>query len=229
MSQLSASAKLFGTTTLDERQAAVARKTYALLGLSLAGAVAGGYIGSQSLELVQLFRHPIGWILALVLINVVPRIALWASNQRPAVALTMLALDGFLSGLVLAPPLYIAAHFVPGVLPAALGVTLSVFVAVTGYMMVARRRFSAPVGLMTGLTVSILAAIVLNMLFPISGLGLLIAIAVGALGVFMLVYATSDVLNNPDFDNPVAGALMLFAGLFNIFVSVLSILLRSRD
>jgi FtsH-binding integral membrane protein len=229
MSQLSASAKLFGTTTLDERQAAVARKTYALLGLGVASAMVGGYLGSHSVEFLMLFRSPITWILALVVINIVPRLALWAADKRPAVALAMLSLDGFLSGLVLSPPLFYASYRSPGALPAALGVTLAMFVSVTGYMMVARQRFSAPVGLMTGITVSIFAAILLNMIFPVSGLGLLIAIAVGVLGVFMLVYATSDVLNNPDFDHPIAGALMLFAALFNIFVSVLNIFLRSRD
>ena len=37
--------------------------------------------------------------------------------------------------------------------------------------------------------------------------------------------------NNPDYDNPVQGALMLFAALFNIFVTALRLLLRftSRD
>lgn len=229
MSQLSASAKLFGTTTLDERQAAVARKTYALLGLGVSSAVLGGYLGTQSLALAQFFSSIGGWIFALVMINVVPRLALWAADKRPPLAIAMLALDGFLSGLVLTPVLFIAAHTAPGVVPAALGVTSAMFLGVTGYMMVARRRFSAPVGLMTGLSVSILAAMLLNSFLHIGAFGMLISLGVGVLGVFMLVYATSDVLNNPDFDHPVAGALMLFAALFNIFVSVLNLLLRSRD
>jgi len=40
------------------------------------------------------------------------------------------------------------------------------------------------------------------------------------------VYATSDVLNNPNADSPIPGALFLFAGLFNVFVAILNILLR---
>jgi FtsH-binding integral membrane protein len=40
------------------------------------------------------------------------------------------------------------------------------------------------------------------------------------------VYATSEVLHNPDADSPIPGALILFAGLFNVFVAILNILLR---
>ncbi|MCS6915661.1 MAG: Bax inhibitor-1 family protein [Myxococcales bacterium] len=228
MSQLTASAKLFGTTTLDERQAALARKTYALLTLGVGGAIVGGHLGSQSLALAQIFSRPVGWLVALVLINVVPRLALWAAGRSAPLALAMLVLDGLLAGLVLAPLLLVARYAAPGVLTASLGVTLAVFIAITGYVMMARRRFCAPVGLMTGLFVGIVGAMVLNALLHIGLPGVMIAAGIGALGVLMLVHATSDVLNNPDFDNPIAGALMLFGGLFNIFVAVLNVLLRLR-
>jgi FtsH-binding integral membrane protein len=71
-----------------------------------------------------------------------------------------------------------------------------------------------------------------NSFIQLSGFGLIITIGIGIYGVVGLVYATSDVLNNPDYDNPVQGALMLFASLFNIFVTALRLLLRllaSRD
>ena len=61
----------------------------------------------------------------------------------------------------------------------------------------------------------------LNMTF----LSMLIAGAIGIFGVFVLVNATSQVLNNPEYHEPVAGALMLFAGLFNVFVAILHLLL----
>jgi FtsH-binding integral membrane protein len=46
------------------------------------------------------------------------------------------------------------------------------------------------------------------------------------MGVFGLVYSTSGVLRSPDADSPIPGALALYAGLFNIFVATLNILLR---
>jgi FtsH-binding integral membrane protein len=33
------------------------------------------------------------------------------------------------------------------------------------------------------------------------------------------------VLNSPEYDEPVGGALMLFAGLFNVFVAILHLML----
>ena len=53
-----------------------------------------------------------------------------------------------------------------------------------------------------------------------------ISAAIGIFGVFSLVYGTSGVLNSPDADSPIPGALSLYASLFNIFVSALNLLLR---
>ena len=104
--------------------------------------------------------------------------------------------------------------------------TLIVFAVVTMFVMSSGRTFSAPRGLMLGIFVSIAAAVVLNMFLNIGFLGILIAAGIGIMGVFILVYATSAVLNSSDADSPIPGALALFAGLFNVFVAVLNILLR---
>jgi FtsH-binding integral membrane protein len=79
---------------------------------------------------------------------------------------------------------------------------------------------------MTGLFFSVIGAIILNSFLHIGFVGILIAIGIGALGVFTLVYATSTVLRSPYIDSPIPGALMLFASVFNIFVATLNILLR---
>jgi len=46
------------------------------------------------------------------------------------------------------------------------------------------------------------------------------------MGVLALISSTSGVLNSSDSDSVVPGALALFAGVFNIFVAALNILLR---
>jgi modulator of FtsH protease len=232
MSLMTATEKLFGTTTMDGRQAAMAKKTYALLTLSVVGAVFGGYTGATNESMALFFSRPLGWILALVVINFIPSIALWAAARSRSLGMVALAADGFLSGIAISPLLFLARIMAPQMIPAAAGVTVAVFVAVTGYMMVTRDRFSAPAGLLTGIFAAIIVSILLNSLFLHSGMmGIVVSALVGIFGVFVLVYATSDVLNNPDFDNPVRGALMLFAALFNIFVSTLRLLLSfsSRD
>ena len=226
MTTMSATDKIFGTTPLDSQQAALAKKTYALLSISVVTAVVGGYFGSHSLAMVQLFSSGFGWLLAMVLLNVVPMIALWGSRQSPSLGILALGLDGLLSGLTLSPVLFVANRLSEDVVPAALGVTGAVFVAVTGYMMLTRQTFSAPKGLLTGMFMSLVCASVLNVFFHLELLHTVIAAGIGIFGTVMLVYATSDVLNNRSYNNPVQGALMLFAALFNIFVSALHLLLR---
>jgi FtsH-binding integral membrane protein len=140
--------------------------------------------------------------------------------------ITALLADGFVSGVVLAPILRIASLYVPGTIQIAMLMTLVVFGSVTLFVMSSSRTFSAPRGLMLGISVSIVAAIVLNAFLNIGLLGMLVAAGIGILGVCILVYATSDVLHNSNVDSPIPGALMLFAGLFNVFVAILNILLR---
>ena len=50
---------LFGTTQLSSIRAETIKKTYMLLGLSVAGALCGGYVGAQSDTLANLFT---GWL-----------------------------------------------------------------------------------------------------------------------------------------------------------------------
>jgi|HubBroStandDraft_1064217.scaffolds.fasta_scaffold00708_2 modulator of FtsH protease len=216
---------LFGTTQLSSARAETIKKTYMLLGLSVAGALCGGYVGAQSDSLANLFTGWIGWILAMLLLNLIPRVAI-AARHNPVLGVTALLADGFVSGLVLAPMLRIASLYAPGTIKIAMLMTLVVFGAVTLFVMSSNRTFSAPRGLMLGIFVSVIAAMVLNAFLNIGMLGMLIAAGIGILGVCILVYATSAVLHNPDADSPIPGALMLFAGLFNVFVAILNILLR---
>ncbi len=217
--------RLFATTALSPARAETIRSTYLLLGLSVIAACCGGYVGSQSDMLAQLFTGWLGWILAMVLLNVIPRVAI-AARHNPVLGVTALIGDGFVSGIVLAPILRIASLYAPGTAQIAGLMTLVVFAAVTIFVMSSRRSFSAPRGLMVGIFVSIIAAMILNAFLNIGVLGILIAAGVGVMGVCILVYATSAVLTNPEADSPIPGALMLFAGLFNVFVAILNILLR---
>lgn len=218
--------KLFGTTTLRDTRAETIRQTYLLLGMGVVAGFAGGYVGAQSDVLANLFTGWLGWILAMLLLNGIPRVAI-AARHNPVLGVTALIANGFVSGLVLAPILRFASLYAPGTIEIAALMTAIVFLTITAFVMFSKRTFSAPRGLMLGIFVSITAAIVLNAFLNIGFLGMLIAAGIGIMGVCILVYATSDVLNNPEADSPIPGALILFAGLFNVFVSILNLLLRS--
>jgi FtsH-binding integral membrane protein len=217
--------RLTSTINLSAHQAAVIKQTYLLFGLSVVSALAGGYIGATSETLARFFSGWIGWIAAILLLNAVPRIAI-AARHNPVLGTGALVADGFLSGIAMSPLLWIAAKIAPVLILVALMITAFVFIGVTAYVMVSGRAFSAPRGLMTGLFFSIIGAVLLNSFLHIGFVGILIAVAIGALGVFTLVYSTSAILRTPDADSPIPGALMLFAGVFNVFVATLNILLR---
>jgi len=215
---------LFGTTDLDEARSATIKKTYALLSLSVVSAIVGGFIGSKSPTLIQFFSTWIGWIVAMVALNAIPHMAM-ACRNNPVMGTLALIGDGLVAGLVLAPVLYMASVVAPDIVPAALVLTAIVFAGVTAAVMITKVQFSAPRGLMIGMFFAIIGVIVLNMFLNIGPFGMLISGAIGIFGVFILVNATSQVLNNPEYDEPVVGALMLFAGLFNVFVAIIHLLL----
>src|SRR5579871_6126599 len=217
--------QLTGTTSLTAQRAAVIKQPYLLFGLSVFSAIAGGYIGGTSETMARLFSGWLGWILAIVLLNAVPRIAI-AVRHNPVLGISALVFDGFISGIALSPLLFFARMMAPNLILAALGITAFVFVGVTAYVMTSGRTFSAPRGLMTGIFFSIMGAMILNAFLNIGVLGILISFGIGVFGVCILVYSTSNVLSTPDADSPIPGALMLFAGVFNVFVATLNILLR---
>ncbi len=229
--------KMTGTVVLSEERTALVKQTYLHLSISVMAAIAGAYFGSHSMFILSLFSGAIGWILALVLINVIPRIAI-ACRHNPILGLSALVADGFVAGLVLGPAIAIASALSTGdiasgqnIVMNALIMTFLVFTAVTVVVWTSERKFSAPQGLMVGIFFSLVGATALNIFMPIGIFGLIISAAIGVFGVMILVYATSDILYNEAIDSPITGAVMLFAGLFNIFTAILRILMlfASRD
>ena len=230
--QTSAWDKLTGTAPLTAQGAAVIKQTYLLFGLAVFAALAGGYIGATSETLARFFSGWLGWIVALVLLNAVPRVAI-AVRHNPTLGVAALVGDGFVSGIALSPILWFARTVAPALIFDALGITAFIFIGITLYVMTAKREFSAPRGLMVGLFFSLIGAMILNSFVHLGVIGILISLGIGALGVFTIIYSTSGVLRSPDADSPIPGALALFAGVFNVFVATLNILLRlfsgSRD
>ncbi len=224
-SGMSALQRLSSTTALTAQQATVIKQTYMLFGLAVVSAMAGGAIGASSETLARFFSGWIGWIVAMVALNAIPYIAM-SVRHNPTLGVLALFADGFLSGIVLSPILYFASLVAPALITASLVITGVVFVAITAFIFLSGRTFNAPRGLMFGMFASIMAAVLLNSFLHIGFLGILISAGIGIMGVISLVSSTSGVLNSPDSDSAIPGALALFAGVFNIFVAVLNILLR---
>ncbi len=217
--------KLSTNLTLSPAQASVIKQTYGLFGVAVFCALLGGYVGGTSETMARFFSGWLGWIIAIVGLNAIPYIAM-ACRHNPLLGTGALVFDGFLSGLVLSPLLWVASQVNAALIVAALGITGIVFLAVTAFIFLSGQRYSAPRGMMIGMFFAIMGAVVLNSFLNIGLLGILISAGIGIMGVVALVTSTSAVLSSPDSDSPIPGALALFAGVFNIFVAALNILLR---
>ncbi len=222
--EMSFADRLGNNIELTQRRAAMVKQTYLLLGLSVVAAVAGGAIGSSSPALIKFFSSGLGWLAALVILNAIPALAM-AFRHRGVLGIGALLLDGFMAGIVLGPLLYYAQRYFPDLIATALMITGIIFVAVTGFVMSIGKTFSAPRGLMVGGFFTLVGITSLNFIFNYPLLTLLVSAGIGIFGLIVLVTATSSVLNDSDIDSPIPGALMLFAGLFQVFQSVLVLLM----
>ena len=132
--------RLSATTVLTGSQAAVIRQTYALFGVAVIAAMVGGYVGATTESIVRFFSTWMGWIVAMIGLNAVPRIAM-SARGNPALGTAALVFDGFFAGICLAPLLWFASLKAPVMIVAALGITAIVFLAITGYIFLSGRAF----------------------------------------------------------------------------------------
>ena len=83
---------------------------------------------------------------------------------------------------------------------------------------------------MWGLFGFAVVAVPVNMFLQSSIFSIIISGVIGMLGVYQLAASTSLIVTDRNFNSPAAGALMLFAGVFNLFQAVLSLLIAGgRD
>jgi FtsH-binding integral membrane protein len=206
-------------------QSRVLRNTYWLLALSMLPTVAGAFAGMQ-LNFIALFKAapimtPLGmFALMLGSLFVVTRLRNSSWGVLALFAFT------FISGLMLTPILTVAAGFRNGGQLVALsgGLTAAVFFALAAYATVSKRDFSF-LGkfLFVGLILLIVASLG-NLFFQVPAMALTIsAVAVMIFSLYLL-YDLSNIVRGGE-TNYVMATLNLFLDLFNIFVSLLNLLL----
>jgi modulator of FtsH protease len=212
-------------TSVAERQNRVLRNTYWLLALSMLPTVAGAWVGMQ-LNFVSLFvASP---IMAPLLMFGVMMAALFGVTALRNSAWGVPALFGFtfIAGLMLAPILSIALGFRNGgqLIGLAGGMTAAIFFAMAAIATVSKRDFSF-LGkfLFVGLILLIVASIA-NLFLHVPALSVTVsAIAVLIFSMYLL-HDVSGIVRGGE-TNYITATLNLFLDLFNIFVSLLNILM----
>ena len=213
------------TDAVVPSQNRVLRNTYWLLALSMLPTIAGAWAGMQ-FNFVQLFRTaPIAT--PLVMFGVMIGMLFVVTRLRNS-ALGIPALFGFtfIAGLMLTPILTVAAQFQNGGQLVALagGLTAAVFFAMATIATVTKKDFSF-LGkfLFVGLVLLIVASLA-NLFFQVPAA----SIAISAIAVFIfslyLLYDVSNIVRGGE-TNYITATLNLFLNVYNIFISLLNLLL----
>jgi FtsH-binding integral membrane protein len=203
----------------------VMRNTYWLLALSMLPTIAGALVGMQ-LNFIALFKA--APIMTPLLMFGVMLGSLFVVTRLRDSAWGVLALFGFtfIAGLMLTPILTVAAGFRNGGQLVALsgGLTATVFFALAAYATVTKRDF-AFLGkfLFVGLIV-LIAASLANVFFQVPALALTISAVAVILFSLYLLHDLSNIVRGGE-TNYVMATLSLFLDVYNIFISLLNLLL----
>jgi len=203
----------------------VLRNTYWLLALSMLPTVAGAFVGT-SLNFIALFKA--APIMTPLLMFGVMIGSLFVVTALRNSAWGVVALLGFtfIAGVMLTPILTVAAGFRNGGQLVALagGMTAAVFFAMATIATVSKRDFSF-LGkfLFIGMILLIVASLA-NLFFAVPAVSLTIsAIAVFIFSLYLL-YDISNIVRGGE-TNYVTATLSVFLSLYNIFISLLNLLL----
>ena len=212
-----------GTLALERNK--VLRNTYLLLALTMLPTIAGAFVGMQ-MNLARVFvANPI--MAPLILFGVMMGGLFVVSALRNS-AWGVAALFGFtfVSGVFLTPILSVAAGFKNGGQLVALagGMTAAIFFAMAAIATVSKRDFSF-LGkfLFVGMILLIVASLA-NIFFAVPAVSLAIsAIAVLIFSLYLL-HDVSNIVRGGE-TNYVTATLGVYMSLYNIFISLLNLLL----
>ncbi|WP_163833222.1 Bax inhibitor-1/YccA family protein [Spartinivicinus ruber] len=104
----------------------------------------------------------------------------------------------------------------------ALGGTAFIFLALSGYALVSRRDFSFLRGFLFAGAIVLLAAVVMSLIFDISGFSLAISCAFMVFASALILYQTGEIINGGE-TNYILATITLFASIYNLFISLLHI------
>jgi len=208
-----------------ESQNRVLRNTYWLLALSMLPTIAGAWVGMQ-LNFIALFAA--APIMTPLLMFGVMIGALFAVTALRNSAWGVPALFGFtfIAGLMLAPILTVAGGFRNGAQLVGLagGMTAAIFFAMAAIATVTKRDFSF-LGkfLFVGLILLIVASLA-NVFFQIPALSLTISAVAVLIFSLYLLHDVSNIVRGGE-TNYITATLNLFLDVYNIFISLLNLLL----
>jgi modulator of FtsH protease len=213
-----------GGTLVEERNR-VLRNTYWLLALTMLPTIGGAFAGIQ-LDLARVFAaYPIAAPLVMFGVMILSLFVVTALRNSVAGVFALFGFT-FIAGLALTPILTYAAGFSNGGQLVALagGMTAAIFFSLAAFATVTKRDFSF-MGkfLFIGLILLVVASLA-NLFFQIPALSLTISAVAVLLFSAYILFDVSRIVNGGE-TNYVMATLSLFLDIYNLFVSLLNLLL----
>jgi modulator of FtsH protease len=215
---------------VGEARLAYVRKVYTYFLVAIGSAAFGTLLAFQSDLAISFARAPFIAIIALFG-------SVWfagRSANNPSLAVPTLGVATFISGLVVAPTLYVIAHgYVRGMTVAtiydALLLSSSTFVGLTTYAWLSKKDFSyLYASLMIGFWM-VLGVMIINMFVQSSSVDLGVSIIGAILFSGFILADTSRILRRAHEIPPTLAALNLYLDFLNLFMFILRILGGGRD
>jgi len=204
---------------LESSAASVLKNTYMLLGLTIAFSAVVAYLSMD-------MPRP-GFLITLVGFYGLFFLTAKLRNS-PFGLLSTFALTGFM-GYTLGP--IIGAFAGAGAMPVvmnALGLTAFVFFGLSAYALTTRKDFNFLGGFLTAGFFVLIGAMVLGMFTQIAGLHLMISAGFVLFSSAAILYETGNIINGGE-RNYVMATISLYVSIYNIFISLLSILGMGGD
>jgi modulator of FtsH protease len=210
---------------VGEARLAYVRKVYSYFLVAIGSAAFGTLLAFQSDLGVSFARSPFFAIIALIG-------SVWFASRsanNPTLAVPTLGVATFISGLVVAPTLYVIAHgyiqgMTVGTIYSALTLSGSIFVGLTAYTWVSKKDFSyLHASLSIGLFM-IIGVMIVNMFVRSSSIDLGVSIVGVVLFSGFILADTSRILRRAHEVPPTLAALNLYLDFLNLFMFILRIL-----
>ncbi len=202
----------------------VLRQTYMMLGLTMIPTVIGAFVG-MSMNFSWMAMHPFMAFGAFMAVTIGMQMAITA-NRNSSIGIVLLFAYTFLLGLMMGPLLQHAAHLQNGgqLVGLAAGGTGLIFLTMAGIGATTKKDFSymgkfLSIGVMVAF-IAIMANLFLHLpAFSIAISCIFIAISSG-----FIMYEVNQIVRGGE-TNYVMATLSLFISIYNIFTSLLNILM----
>ena len=196
----------------------VLRNTYMLLAMTLLfSAVTAGTAMAMGIGQMNIFVFLIGAYGLMFLVH--------KTANSAAGLLSIFAFTGFM-GFTLGPmlSLYLSLPNGPQLVMTALGMTGATFIGLSAVALITRKDFSFLANFMIAGAIVLVLAMVVAMIFNITALALAVSAGFVLFSSAAILYQTSEIIHRAGETNYIHATITLFVSIYNLFVSLLSIL-----